>query len=568
MQVFKHLHLLVAALSPLLAPAQDLPPQAYAKPVQHPGQAKQTELFALLRLSTSGRNMIRRSSKWELSVLEQELKPLLATLPMTTEGTYGPVAVRYVLHKHMLRKHAWLVKGLDPQGQAWNSTLPSEAVIFNDLPEDVRIAVKLHLTGSGCTVKDVALMAAMLKWLVHQEARRQLRNIYRWRDVPLKRPADRGQVRLAVALFMSSFIMGSNTSNMTHSEVFRNYMSMEELFPTWPVVRKSLDLAVKERAPQGRMSFTDAASLASLVTERLGEWQEPGCSSLKNALLKMEDRGSGRVRLAEFYGTSLHDGKWQFSESIDYLRQLGALDESNPSNLRVIIPNYVLGASNCIAPTRYLSVSCVSECELILSELERSLGEPEVLPTQVAARVVAMPSSTVPANRSLSPIMLHRLNSIAADHRGRVPLHSRLFAQWMHHAYPRECPYPHVAGKTRPLDIDDWARTGVDVVASAETMAAHAGSNATAWKSGLRGWTARSRPIENTAWSYEEEVFVPAGTGTQPAGWMVISTLNFAACAIVAMSLMLARLTRTARQAALSTWRKTAAACEAKLFQV
>ena len=39
-----------------------------------------------------------------------------------------------------------------------------------------------------------------------------------------------------------------------------------------------------------------------------------------------------------------------------------------------------------------------------------------------------------------------RLDEIASLHAGPVPLHSRLFRQWMHHAYPRECPYPHEAG--------------------------------------------------------------------------------------------------------------------------
>ena len=32
-----------------------------------------------------------------------------------------------------------------------------------------------------------------------------------------------------------------------------------------------------------------------------------------------------------------------------YLRQLGALDESDAETLRVIVPNYILGPSNCVA---------------------------------------------------------------------------------------------------------------------------------------------------------------------------------------------------------------------------
>ena len=36
------------------------------------------------------------------------------------------------------------------------------------------------------------------------------------------------------------------------------------------------------------------------------------------------------------------------------------------------------------------------------------------------------------------------MEQVASHHGGKVPLHGRLFAQWLHHAFPRECPYPHV----------------------------------------------------------------------------------------------------------------------------
>ena len=56
---------------------------------------------------------------------------------------------------------------------------------------------------------------------------------------------------------------------------------------------------------------------------------------MKDSLVKMEDQGTGRVRLSEFYKPALARN-WQFGETADYLRQLGALDESG-SEPRVII---------------------------------------------------------------------------------------------------------------------------------------------------------------------------------------------------------------------------------------
>merc|ERR1719343_1021992 len=63
-----------------------------------------------------------------------------------------------------------------------------------------------------------------------------------------------------------------------------------------------------------------------------------------------------------------------------------------------------------------------------------------------------MPSATRNATSpwQIPPNLHDRLGEIAAKHDGLVPLHGRLFAQWLHHVYPLECPYPHEAGTTNP----------------------------------------------------------------------------------------------------------------------
>merc|ERR1712023_91917 len=109
-------------------------------------------------------------------------------------------------------------------------------------------------------------------------------------------------------------------------------------------------------------------------------------------LMEIEDPGvggAGRVRISDFYGKALNDGKWQFSESIDYLRQLGALDESDASNPRVIIPNYISGPSNCVASSAYYSVCCLDECEAILSRLEELISA-DAAPAHTITSLVAM----------------------------------------------------------------------------------------------------------------------------------------------------------------------------------
>merc|ERR1719461_1721677 len=107
-----------------------------------------------------------------------------------------------------------------------------------------------------------------------------------------------------------------------------------------------------------------------------------------------------------------------------------------------------------------------------MGHLEQKIGAPEEGVDRIAELVAALPSATVVAPRNLSAALLGRLTQVAESNNGVVPLHGRLFAQWMHHAFPRECPYPHEAGTTSPQTPDEWMRgTGHEsTVASTEEM--------------------------------------------------------------------------------------------------
>merc|ERR1740121_3223966 len=91
---------------------------------------------------------------------------------------------------------------------------------------------------------------------------------------------------------------------------------------------------------------------------------------------------------------------------------------------------------------------------------------------RIAELVANLPSESVSAPRELPAQLLARLGEIAAHHGGEVPLHGRLFAQWMHHAYPLECMYPHESGTALPQTAEEWMeRTGEQTQeASAEEM--------------------------------------------------------------------------------------------------
>lgn len=53
---------------------------------------------------------------------------------------------------------------------------------------------------------------------------------------------------------------------------------------------------------------------------------------------------------------------------MEYLRELGALEERE-----VLMPNYILGPSNCDGTTSFYDLCCPNACEVHKGHLERSL---------------------------------------------------------------------------------------------------------------------------------------------------------------------------------------------------
>merc|ERR1719213_844697 len=61
-----------------------------------------------------------------------------------------------------------------------------------------------------------------------------------------------------------------------------------------------------------------------------------------------------------------------------------------------------------------------------------------------------MPDTSNIEARNVSALLQSRLNEVAVVHNGKIPLHWRLLAQWLHYVFPQDCPFPHVAGTLNP----------------------------------------------------------------------------------------------------------------------
>merc|ERR1719198_362179 len=353
-------------------------------------------------------------------------------------------------------------------------------------------------------------------------------------------------------MYMSIYILGFmhedlNTLNGDMAkEMHKNIL---ELYPTWPDTQQFLREIHHSVAPKrDYLYFNEVENVIAEIGERYGRFQDIECRQFKDWLIASEDTGigcAGRVRISDFYGKALNEGKWQFSESVDYLRQLGALDESEPSNPRVIIPNYLSGPSNCVASSSYYSVCCLDECESILGRLEQLIAAPDASPSTILSLVPMIPSATMPSNRTLSPWLRQRLEEVAKHHGGLVPLHGRLFAQWLHYAYPRECNFPHIAGTIdpqRPEDLLQSSSVTEDALSANETEMKRIVEEAPAHRNRIPG-SETDASEESAMWSMHEELVVwrpanePFGQSMNSVGGRMVALLG----AVVSLSIALVR---------------------------
>ena len=237
-----------------------------------------------------------------------------------------------------------------------------------------------------------------------------------------------------------------------------------------------------------RYSFGEASRVVESLAQDYGKWQNTECRQMRQELEELDPDGSGRVPLRAFYSQP-ETADYQFTESVDYLRQIGALDEATSS---VRIANYMMGPSNCIAKSTYYSVCCLSDCEGLLNELEGKIRAPTATPGRIMSAVrnlTASPDMRLPPDAAEA-----RLRDIAGRNGGEVPLHGRLFAEFLHNAFPADCPYPHLAEDASAFSPGRWS-SGKHK-ASEEERRQHVEAAPGDWERGEVGAT--------TAWSEEE----------------------------------------------------------------
>jgi len=444
-----------------------------------------------------------------LQRIQDQLHTTFKAMPKNDLGKLDHDAVRYTLHSYFVQRHGWYVRGLSNVGESFNATA-SDGTLQDRVEEFIQGVFEQKLGAHGLNLHEMSTLVATFENLVHEEVVQRLDSSLKALRMPGVQEFQASQVDEVLDAYMMSYITRIDYSRVRPGAIDLLRQKISTLYPSWEETR-SFMREVRERQG-GHHKFYSRSAVESIledIGDQYGRWQDKECQELKAKLVRLEDRtigvnGSGRVRLSDFYRSSLKDGNWQFIETQEFLAQSGILDLHDSNIPRLVIPNYINSPSNCLAGSKYYSVCCINDCEDLLDSLEHRFKAPAVPTAEILAAVSSLASSSVSAGRTVQPMLVKRLEEIASHHGGVVPLHGRLFAQWMHHAYPRECPYPHMSGTIRPQRTREFGQeSGRSATHNSDALEKEHNRLVAAQQA-----TDGTEGEECTEWSMEEELYV------------------------------------------------------------
>jgi len=414
------------------------------------------------------RKVIKDLNAGKVVPKEQVMVSMYDALPKNRDGFLDFNTARYALHRYFVEHHGWYVRGLEPSKAASYAnvaTLPKDSVLGY-----MQSLFEAQVGSKGLVLREVAVLAASLEQLFKSDYKTRLEDVFQALTLSTTQNISVMKLSQAVELCTASWILGKSVKGMTVQEVNSIGRNISMWFADWNETLhfikeiQSNDAAMiaaqqHEASASEAMTvgFTDGLRIVEQISERMGGLQRKVCSRLKATLSTNATRATGRVQMKDFYYHAVKNNDLHFTESLPNLARMGVLDETDPKKPQVIVPNYVVSRANCIASTGFYSVCCPNECEALIGHLEMNLQDAWADPEEIVKLVSNLPSASVPAPRNLSERVLRRLEEVAVYHSGIVPIHGRLFAQWLHHVYPSECPYPHPAGSLNTtVTAEEW----------------------------------------------------------------------------------------------------------------
>jgi len=446
----------------------------------------------------------------QMRSIQEQLLPTWNSLSKTSNGNVDRSSLCHVVHRFFKQNYGIVIAGLDPNA-AYKKVEELE-LLADFAPDYVHTFLRGETAREDFSIEDGVAMILMIEHLVADSVHKALTDVYsrHGSHVELGRAAFIRVLEAWLGRWESAVTGGPSSDRddmMLFGNLVRDMPSLAHLVPGKVKtleylrdsdVRHSSNARAGRHAMQRRFSLEDAKSVSLDIAKQFGSYLQMQCHSMTEKLAELDTGKTGRVPISKFYQAAL-GGEWRFSESLTYLEQQGALDNSSSwQGPRVIIANYVEAMSNCFVTQDHYSVCCQSQCEGYLDALEVAVGAPSATPELLQVLVGDLLSAESDAESKLSTTLRAQLRSIVDVRTGKVWLHGRLFAQWLHFVFPYDCPFPHLTGKAKAMTPLEFGPNSIakrlDMVSLAKLADRRRQKNATHGEDWM------------TLWSHEEEL--------------------------------------------------------------
>jgi len=414
------------------------------------------------------------------------------------------------------------MRGLTPNHLVNDSVQVS--LFHAEAPASVKNAMAGSAAASGFSLDDLVAMIAMLQQLMRHSADADimLKAAYTARKLRDDVPLNGFQSNAMLIGFFIRWHVGNKNAHVV--DLLENGgLSVPDMFEDWDeqmhyVTGKAREYEYKKAHDQKsnprwnpmkrQFSFMDNFAITTEIILHYSDFWRTECARLKDLVATMDYGSTGRVLLKDFHLAALN-GEWRFSESKEYLKEIGALEESD-AGPRILVANYIEGPGNCMVATEHYRVCCPSDCEEHLQEIESAVAFPFASVDLLLSIVNNMTSGMDDEKPDVSPFLRMQLSQIAHVHGGKVPIHGRLFAQWLHYLFPRDCPFPHKSGVASDKYLNEY---GSDSMASKEELSKVRPAHRTDMTDG-KNLSAGSENVTAFAdwmseWSDDEELIAP-----------------------------------------------------------
>jgi len=389
---------------------------------------------------------------------------MYSELPKNSEGVLGTRAVRYTLHRFFSKKHGWLIPGLEHHGmrRSTGRDLHELNIIRSKAPALSKYLLGLHRQKLGLNLDDVAALAVVIETLIIDDTFSLFGPALKSVNVTTSESMGISLDQLDQVVFKHLYMYVGGTLDQK-GEAFSLFDSTNaDLAALAHEISFSYDFASRDTTnpfKPPKFDFKTTWDVAKKAVHAHGVMQNDDCNRMRRILERDDTWRVGRLPLSKFYNKSFYEMELYFAEPIGYLEKVGALDGSVKGSPQVLIPNYLTGPSNCVSTALGHMSCCLSTCEDVMLEIEAAIGAPAASAAQILKVISKVQPKWAEARQKISKVLKQKLDEMAMRHHGAIPIHGRLFAQWLHFVYPRDCAFPNIIDNAATLSASKWTNT-------------------------------------------------------------------------------------------------------------